>query len=61
MACAAANSAEVGVAVVTAGFVSSCAELAKAPAEVRANATAANDAALQEYVSSQVAAMGAAA
>jgi len=51
----------VGVAVVTAGFVSSCTELAKAPAEVRAQATAANDAALQEYVSAQVAAMGAAA
>jgi hypothetical protein len=51
----------VGVAVVSAGFVSSCVELAKAPAEVRANATAANDAALQDYVSRQVEAMGAAA
>lgn len=51
----------VGVAVVSAGFVSSCVELAKAPAEVRANATAANDKALQEYVSRQIEAMGAAA
>lgn len=51
----------IGVAVVSAGFVSSCVELAKAPAEVKASATAANDAALQEYVSRQVAAMGAAA
>ncbi|HWG26111.1 hypothetical protein [Actinospica sp.] len=51
----------VGVAVVSAGFVSSCVELAKAPPEVRANATAANDAQLQAYVSRQVEAMGAAA
>lgn len=51
----------VGVAVVSAGFVSSCVELAKAPAEVKASATAANDAALQAYVSRQVEAMGAAA
>ncbi len=51
----------VGVAVVSAGFVSSCVELAKAPPEVKAQATAANDAALQQYVSRQVEAMGAAA
>lgn len=51
----------VGVAVVSAGFVASCVELAKAPPEVKANAAAANDAALQEYVSAQVEAMGAAA
>ncbi|HEX4788774.1 MAG TPA: hypothetical protein VH372_09960 [Actinospica sp.] len=51
----------VGVAVVSAGFVSSCVELAKSPPEVKAQATAANDAALQEYVSRQVEAMGAAA
>lgn len=51
----------VGVAVVSAGLVSSCVELAKSPPEVRANATAANDAQLQAYVSRQVEAMGAAA
>jgi hypothetical protein len=51
----------VGVAVVSAGLVASCVELAKAPAEVKAQATAANDAELQAYVSAQVAAMGAAA
>lgn len=51
----------VGVAVVSAGFVSSCVELAKSPPDVKAQATAANDAQLQAYVSRQVEAMGAAA
>lgn len=51
----------VGVAVVSAGLVSSVAQLAKAPQEVRDNFAQANDELIQEYVSRQVAAMGAAA
>jgi len=51
----------VGVAVVSAGLVSSVAQLAKAPQEVRDQFAAANDELIQDYVSRQVAAMGAAA
>jgi hypothetical protein len=51
----------VGVAIVTAGVVTSCAQLAKAPQEVRDQWTEANDTALEGYMKRQAEAMGAAA
>lgn len=51
----------VGVAVVSAGLVSSVAQLAKAPQEVRDQFAQANDELVQDYVQRQVEAMGAAA
>jgi hypothetical protein len=48
----------IGVAVASAGFVAGCIELAKAPAEVRGRAAAANDARMQEYVGRMVEEMG---
>ena len=48
----------IGVGIWGIGLVSACVELAKAPAEVRAQAAAANDAAMQEFIGKQVEAMG---
>jgi len=49
---------KVGVAVTCVGFVAACAEMAKAPAEVKAAAAAANDAELERFMTAQIAELG---
>lgn len=48
----------LGVAVASAGLIGACAELARAPQDVREQATAANDSYLQEHLGDLVKAMG---
>ena len=48
----------VGVAVAAGGFIAGCAEIAKAPAEVKAQLAAANDTQMQAFIEAQVAAAG---
>lgn len=49
---------KVGVAVTCVGFVASCAEMAKAPPEIKAAAAAANDAQLEQFMTAQIAELG---
>lgn len=51
----------IGVGIAMVGLVSSCMEMAKAPAEVKAAAAEANDQNMQNYIRAQVAEMGLAA
>jgi hypothetical protein len=49
---------KVGVTVQTVGFVAAVAEMAKAPAPVKAAAAAANDAELERFMSEQLSGLG---
>lgn len=49
---------KVGVAVTCVGFVAACAEMAKAPADVKAAAAAANDAELERFMTAQISELG---
>lgn len=48
----------VGVAVTMVGFAAACAEMAKAPAEVKAAAAAANDTELERFMTAQISELG---
>lgn len=49
---------KVGVAVTCVGFAAACMEMAKAPAEIKAAAAAANDAELEAFMTAQIAGLG---